>query len=63
MADVTNLNLERARKFLDRLSEDPFLCVVMTDDGDDPKIQIFSKGIEADHVARLNQALKEIERG
>ena len=55
--EVVSLELSKARKFLHRLAEDPFICVVMVDD----EIRIYSKGIEEGHVDRIRDFLREIE--
>ena len=53
-----SLDLERSRKFLRKLAEDPFITIVVAEDGE---VTIFSKGIEADHLERIKSALTEIQ--
>lgn len=56
--DPVSLDVERSRRFLRRLAEDPFIAVVVTDEG---KVSIFSKGIEDDHLDRIKTVLRELE--
>ena len=52
-----SLDVERARKFLYRLADDPFIALVVTDDGE---VRIFSKDIEPEHLARIREVLSGI---
>ena len=56
--DVLSLDLERSRKFLRQLAEDPFIAVVVTDG----EVRVFSKGIEPDHLDRIKNVLTQITR-
>lgn len=62
---VTQLGVEKAGRFLDRLAEDPFVAVVLAEDSDpnNPRVVIYSKGMDQAHVDRIKTALKEIEEG
>lgn len=55
---IARLDLRRSKKFLDRLAEDPFLCIVITDQ-EEGRISIFSKGIGPDQLRRIQEALSE----
>lgn len=55
--EVASLDRERARKFLKQLAEDPFVAVVVTETGE---VQIFSKGIEPDHLDRIKSVLESL---
>lgn len=54
-----SLSVERARKFLRLLADDPFIALVVTPPGE---VRIFSKGIESDHLARIKEALEQIQQ-
>jgi hypothetical protein len=54
------LGERQARKFLQTLAEEPFVCVVMTDAGG---IQIFSKDISAERLAQAKESLNEAMGG
>lgn len=56
--DVLSLDLERSRKFLRRLAEDPFIAIVVTDG----EVRVFSKDIEPDHLDRIKNVLTDITR-
>jgi hypothetical protein len=53
------LSVEKARRFLRQLEEDPFIALVVTDEGE---VRIFSKGIEDDHLARIRDVLRTIQQ-
>lgn len=55
-----SLGLKRTRKFFDQLASDPFMAVVVADDGE---VQIFSKGIEPEHLDRIKKVLSDLEEG
>lgn len=57
---VTNLSRERASRFLDALSRDPFVCVVVTRQGE---VQIYSKEISEAELSRIKSVLEAIENG
>lgn len=57
--EVASLDLERSRKFLRTLAEDPFIAVVVAEDGE---VRVFSKGIEPDHLARIKSVLTDLTR-
>lgn len=59
---VASLDLEKSRIFLRRLAEDPFLCIVVTDDVD-TKVLIYSKGIDHEHIKRIHDVIREIREG
>lgn len=55
------LDEERTRKFLKALAEDPFLAIVVTEEG---RVRIFSStDLESDHIARIKEVLEEIRDG
>lgn len=54
---VVSLDRERGRKFLRTLAEESFIALVVSADGE---LQIFTKGIEEDHLARIRTVLREI---
>jgi hypothetical protein len=56
-AEVISLDLERGRKFLRVLAEESFIALVVTADGE---LEIFTKGIEEDHLDRIKAVLREI---
>lgn len=56
---VSNLDAERTRRFFRKLADEPFLCIVITDTS---QVQIFSKGLEQEHIDRIREVLKEVER-
>lgn len=58
--EIVSLDVERARRFLSLLAEDPFIALVVAEDGE---IQIFAKGIEPDHMDRIRTVLQEIREG
>lgn len=53
---VVSLDVERSRKFLNLLAEEPFVAVVVTDG----EVRVFSKGIEPDHLERIKQVLRDL---
>lgn len=56
-AEVVSLDRERSRKFLRTLAEEPFIALVVSADGE---LQIFTKGIEEDHLDRIRTVLRSI---
>ena len=54
-----SLDQVRAKKFLDHLVGDPFMCLVVTDDGE---VSIFSKDLDPEHLARIKKMLHDIEQ-
>lgn len=56
--DPVSLDIERSRKFLRRLAEDPFLAIVVAADGE---VSIYGKGIDSAHLERIKSALTEIQ--
>lgn len=52
------LDLRRANKFLDHLAADPFVCIVVTDEGE---LHIFSKEMTPEQLERIKDRLTEIE--
>lgn len=59
-AEVISLNRERGQKFLNVLAKEPFLALVVSADGE---LQIFTKGIEPDHLEQIRNFLREIVEG
>lgn len=57
--NVSNLDQERTKKFLNRLAQDPFIAIVVTEDDE---VRIFGKGIEPEHIDRIREVLSEIQR-
>jgi hypothetical protein len=55
-----SLSLTRTRRFFDQLASDPFVAIVVADDGE---VQIFSKGIEPDHLERIKKVLTDLREG
>jgi hypothetical protein len=51
---------ERSRKFLRTLAKDPFLAVLVDDQGE---VTIYSKGLEPEHLDRIKQVLSEELKG
>lgn len=56
--NVVELDRERARKFFDAIANDPFLAVVVTEDGE---IRVFGKDIGPDHLDRIKEVLRDIQ--
>lgn len=56
---VTNLGVTRAKRFLDLLSKESFVCVVVTDD----ELRLFSKGMDEEQLDRIKTMLEESEQG
>lgn len=56
---VTNLGVTRAKKFLELLSKESFVCVVVTND----ELRLFSKGMETEQLDRIKTMLEESEEG
>lgn len=56
-ASVHSLDLERSRKFLQHLVDDPFVTVVVTDEGE---VRVFSKDIAPEHLERIKQVLTDL---
>lgn len=56
--NVLSLDLEKSRKFLNLLAEDPFVAVVVTDG----EVRVFSKDIEPDHLDRIKSVLSDLSR-
>jgi hypothetical protein len=54
---VVDLNATQAGKFLELLAEEPFVCVVVVDDG----LHLFSKGMDDEQVAKIKEQLVDIE--
>ena len=59
-AEVFNLDVARARKFLTDLAENPFACVVLSEDG---SLKIVSKDMPEDELARFVEALAVLAEG
>lgn len=55
-----SLDVRRATKFFRRLADEAFLAIVVDDEGE---LQIFTKGIEPEHIDRIREVLKEIMEG
>ena len=55
---VAKLSEKRASRFLSALADDPFLCIVVTREGE---VQIYSKEISEDHLSRIKSVLTQIE--
>jgi hypothetical protein len=67
MADdrkVTSLDKTRASRFLDALAQDPFLCIVVTENDRTgaPGVTIYSKGISEADLLRIKSVLQSIEK-
>lgn len=59
--EPVSLDRERTRKFLNALAEDPFLAIVVTEEG---QVKIFSStDLEPDHIERIKEVLVEIRDG
>lgn len=54
------LGRARTRKFFEALASDPFLAIVVADDGE---VQIFSRDIEPDHLDRIKKVLTDLREG
>lgn len=54
------LNLEDSRKFLRRLADDPFIALVVDDEGE---LSIYVKGLEPHHLERIRGVLRAIMEG
>lgn len=59
-AEVYDLDTEKSRKFLELLRDHPFVTLVMIPNG---TVEIFSKGINGNHVSRLRDILLSLEHG
>lgn len=57
MKTPTSLNNEKTRRFFKRLADDPFIAIVVDDEGE---LQIFTKGIDDEHLERIRTVLREI---
>jgi anti-sigma-K factor RskA len=55
---IARLEEKRASRFLDALARDPFVCIIVTNDG---QVQIVSSQISEEHLLRIKKVLKEIE--
>lgn len=58
-SNVVELDLERSRKFLQHIVEDPFVAVVVTDEGE---VRVFSKDMDPEHLARIKNVLSDLTR-
>lgn len=56
--DPVSLDAGRTRRFLKHLADEPFLAIVSDRDG---QVVIYSKDIDSDHLARIKEALSEIQ--
>lgn len=54
------LSTERAQKFFRRLADDPFLAIVVDDEGE---LSIYIKGLEPAHLERIRGVLRAIMEG
>lgn len=52
-----SLDSARTERFLRRLAEDPFLAIVLTDEG---RVVIYGKDIDGAHLERIREVLREI---
>ena len=57
VADTTKLSEAKARRFLNLLAEESFVCLVVTDD----ELHLFSKGMEPAQIDRIKDNLAQIE--
>lgn len=57
---AVSLDRVRTRKFFERLAEDSFIALVVTDDGE---VTVFSKDIDPDHLTRIRTFLIELREG
>lgn len=51
------LDVARARKFFERLAKDPFVAVIVAEDGE---VRVYSKEMESEHYTRIKQVLGEL---
>jgi hypothetical protein len=58
--DRISLDREEAALFLQALVEDPFLAVVVAEDGE---VTIYSKDLEPDHLERIKNVLTNLHEG
>jgi hypothetical protein len=54
--EPTSLVGRRARKFLRRLADHPFIALVVNDNG---SVEVFSKGITKENIQQIREALKK----
>lgn len=57
---VTDLTATKAQRFLRLLSEEPFVCVVFTEEGE---LRLFSKGMDEEQLDRITTMLEASEEG
>jgi hypothetical protein len=58
--DPVSLDVERSRKFLKALAENPFITLVVTEDSG---VTIYGKGLDQNTIERIKDALTEIQEG
>lgn len=55
---ATDIEEEQAKRFLRRLRRHPFIALVVNDDG---SVEVFHRGIEPEHITRMQDALEAAE--
>lgn len=53
-----SLDVERAKRFFQKLADEPFVCVVVAEG----EIQIYSKGMDDNAMTRIRNLLHEISQ-
>lgn len=56
--NAISLDREENSLFLQALVDDPFIAVVVTDEG---QVTIYSKDLEPDHLARIKNVLLDLQ--
>lgn len=56
--EIASLNEQRARRFLKKLRDSPFITAVLEEDG---KVHIYTKQVNAAEMQEIREALEEIE--
>lgn len=55
---AVSLDAERTRKFFRHLADDPFITLVVAEDGE---VRVFAKDIEPDHLDRIKEVLRDLQ--
>ena len=58
--NAVSLDAERTRKFFGHLAADPFITLVVAEDGE---VRVFAKDIEPDHLDRIKEVLRDLQEG
>lgn len=57
VGNVTNIEVEKAKRFLQQLQDEPFVCVVMTGD----ELHVYSKEVDPGKIEEIRNFLDTLK--